>query len=578
MLDLTGYYKMDWPCNKVGLVLLSAFSICIIFASTVASENHHSVYFVQANDKSLPCPADFEPKYCHSLDFYVQNDSFQSNCTFIFMSGTHKLSHEITVYGHRGLSLIGNESVEIVCTNYSAGFAFFDTTDLQMEHLNIHNCGIHKSDYAPLAGTVIIRNSLDTFLDSLVITNTSGYGLITINTRGVLSITNSSFAYNKNDSLFEGGNTKIIFSSCNEYVHSRFVHIKNTNFLFGSEYYEEILTVGCGGLTIVIGCFNVKVHIEDSVSRYNYGHFGANIYMLLVALTNNSVVMSNVTSSYGVASRGAGLFIELDKGIRTNDPYSCDRQKWTAKENLLINITSLRIMKNWGLGAFNIEDRTYHTTDCVTQYAIIKDSGFFDNDSGLSYYSGTAVRFGYVPSRNVYNVFNLIGTTFKNCSFQGNAGSSIIIICVASVLYFEMVKNVTFVNCSIGNNSISGIQAFSSNIHFRGNITILGNTAYYGAGLQLMQNSFMYLSPGTHIHFFNNSANSVGGAIVSDFDSQVPTICPCFFQLDVSDDTNNYYSADSIKVTFHNNTAVFAGSAIFGGRVTNCLPVRAGEN
>ena len=575
----TSFCKMDWPCS---FILCSALLICTIYVSTVAtvaSENYHGVYFVQANDKSLPCPVDIEPEYCRTLNFYTQNGSFQSNRTFIFMSGTHKLSHEVIVNGVQGLSLIGNGSVQIVCTNYSAGFAFFDATDLQMRCLNIHKCGIHKNEYSPLAGTVIIKNSLNASLDSLVITNTSGYGLLTINTRGVLSITNSSFAYNKYNSHFEGGNTKIVFSDCDTFVYARFVYIKNTQFLFGSEYYRELESVGCGGLTLVMGCFNVKVYIEDSVSSYNHGFFGANIYIIFQVLTNNSVCMSNVTSSYGAADRGASLYIELVDGIGVNDPYSCDRQKWSAKENLLINITSLRIKNNQGLGAFNIEDRTYRRTDCVTQYAIIKDSSFFDNDSGATYLAGTAVRFGYVPLTNMYNQFNLIATTFENCSFQKNTGHtySSTLVREPSVLYFEMVKNVTLVNCSVGNNSITGIQAYSSNIHFKGNTAIFGNFAAYGAGLLLMQNSFMFLSPGTHIHFFNNSAKHVGGAIVSDFDLQVPTVCPCFFQLDHSDDINNYNS-NSIKVTFHNNTAGLAGSAIFGGRVNECLSYRGSGN
>ena len=355
-------------------------------------------------------------------------------------------------------------------------------------------------------------------------------------------------------------------------MYPRFIYIKNTQFLLGSEYYGELESVGCGGLTIVMGCFNVKVHIEDSISSYNHGFFGANIYIYFQVLTNNSLVMRNMTSSYGAASRGAGLYIKLIDSIGENDPYSCDRQKWSAKENLLVNITSLRIIKNQGIGAFNIEDGTYRRTDCVTQYAIIKDSSFFDNNSGNidTFWSGTAVRFGYVFILGYYNAFKLIAATFENCGFQRNVGSSDTYTREASVLYFEMVKNVTLVNCFVGNNSMSGIQAYSSNVHFKGNTTIFGNTAYYGAGLLLMQNSFMFLSPGTHIHFSNNSAKTVGGAIVSDFDLQVPTVCPCFFQLDHSDEINDYNS-DSIMVTFHNNTAGLAGSAIFGGRVTECL-------
>ena len=194
MLAIRELHKCIWLVAAYACV---TYSVTISpTASTVFSEANDCVYYVyvQENNGSSSCPADTKPEFCHTLDFYAQNNGFQSNRTFIFKSGTHKLSREVIVNGVQGLSLIGNGSVQIFCTNYSAGFAFFNATDLQMRRLNIHKCGIHKNEYSPLAGTVIIKNSLNASLDSLVITNTSGYGLLIINTRGVLSITNSSFA------------------------------------------------------------------------------------------------------------------------------------------------------------------------------------------------------------------------------------------------------------------------------------------------------------------------------------------------------------------------------------------------
>ena len=564
----------------LALVLYTIFSGCISDTSATVKEINYATYFVQASDQNSSCPVDVE--HCHTLDFYAQNNSFKSNRTFIFMSGTHKLTYEIIVNGVDRLSLNsnGNESVQIICTNYSAGFAFFDATNLQIRNLKIHKCGIHRDDYSPIAGAVIIKNSLNASLKSLVITNTSGFGLTTINTRGVLSVTNSTFAYNKNDSHYEGGNTRIVFSACDDFSDPRYVFIKNSQFLFGNEYYRDLETVGCGGLTLVMACFNVKVHIDDSVFDYNVGYFGANIYIVFKVVTNNSVAMSNVTSCHGTGNRGPGLYIELVDTIGLMDPYSCDRRKWTAKENVLIDITGFCAHMNYGGGTFNIEDRTYRITDCVTQYAVVRNSNISDNS--YTNWPGTAVHFGYVPIYYTYNMFKLIATTFDNCGFHRNSGyntpSEKQVTRVSSALYFEMVTNVTIINCSIGNNSVTGIQAFSSNIYFKGNTTIFGNTGYFGAGLLLMQNSFMFLSPDTHITFFNNSAKTVGGALLSDFDLQMPTVCPCFFQLDIfgSSSVNNSI-LNSIKVTFHNNTAGLAGSAIFGGRVTGCLSFRSGR-
>lgn len=560
----------------LALLIIYVFIPSIHPASTVIDEASSSgTYYVRTEDTNSSCPVTNDATHCQTLGYYAENKSFENNRTFVFLSGTHTLTQEVIVEGKERLSLLGTQKVcRIICTDSSAGFAFFDTVHLQISNLEFHKCSIQKQGNNGVAAALIIKNSFNTFLDGLVVTNTSGgSGLRTFNTRGILSITNSLFAYNMYDSHWEGGNVKIFFSACDDSTEPMYVLIKNAQFLYGSEYYRVIETIGGGGLTIVFSCYNVKVHIEDSVLNYNLGYFGANLDLIFTLFTNNSVTMNNVTSCYGYSesSRGAGLFINILENIGYMDEFSCDRQKHIAEENILLNFTRLLIHGNNGSG-FNMEDRSYPNTDCVAQYAFIKDSVFSGN-TGPMWWGGTAVRFAFIPTSHILAPFSLIFTTFKNCSFHGHHTTGQRFYDV-SVLYFELVKKVTIEDCSIGNNSMTGIQAYTSNIHFKGSTIIFENTNSYGAGLLLLQNSFMFLSEGTHIDFYNNHALTVGGALFTDFDFQTPTECPCFYQLDISGDHDNDGVVNSIKVYFHNNTAGFAGSAIFGGVVSGCLPYR----
>ena len=93
-------------------------------------------------------------------------------------------------------------------------------------------------------------------------------------------------------------------------------------------------------------------------------------------------------------------------------------------------------------------------------------------------------------------------------------------------------------------------------------------TNVYGGGLTLLDNSFMYLRPNTHIMFFHNHATYAGGAIYVQSDKYDTYNPNCFYQFDV---VNQTISELNIQILFANNTASFAGSALYGGFVDFCF-------
>jgi len=99
-----------------------------------------------------------------------------------------------------------------------------------------------------------------------------------------------------------------------------------------------------------------------------------------------------------------------------------------------------------------------------------------------------------------------------------------------------------------------------------GNITFRNNTAAYGGGLKLVDNSIMYLRPNTHITFSHNHATYSGGAIFVKSDAFSGS-GRCFYLIDGMNTANpiNFDPAKlNIQIRFENNTANIAGSALYG--------------
>ena len=86
------------------------------------------------------------------------------------------------------------------------------------------------------------------------------------------------------------------------------------------------------------------------------------------------------------------------------------------------------------------------------------------------------------------------------------------------------------------------------------------NSAFAGGGIQLLDSSYMYFQPHTHILFARNHAEEVGGAIYIGSKSQVCLLDPCFFYAS---------SPSTIQIEFLNNTADYAGSSLYGP-VSSC--------
>ena len=134
-----------------------------------------------------------------------------------------------------------------------------------------------------------------------------------------------------------------------------------------------------------------------------------------------------------------------------------------------------------------------------------------------------------------------------------------------------------------------GIYASRSTFHLTDNTTIISNnSAMDGGGVLLSGDSKLYQPPGIAVHLISNSAKRTGGAIKVEESSPL-TYCittegnvdasnsECFFQIQTNVvPLHSFYQFKAfiallnVTMYFDNNSAVEAGTDLYGGSVDNC--------
>ena len=166
---------------------------------------------------------------CMELKDCIKNASqcIQSNTTFIFMPGIHRIDVEtlflfqnvdtvqligsdgfilrtiaekVKKYGFDPYSLDGyitylESSTKIVCDQSQSAFLFVNITNLKIANLTIVNCGLHSS-MTNVPASVHMVNVSNLLMAQVSIQNSTGYGLWGMNVLGHSQLIQSSFIGN----------------------------------------------------------------------------------------------------------------------------------------------------------------------------------------------------------------------------------------------------------------------------------------------------------------------------------------------------------------------------------------------
>ena len=598
------------------------FILCQV-TTTVAAFRH--VYYVQTTTKggillpSMQCPGN----PCHPLTYYLQRSDqfFRSDSVFYFMSGVHLfqidrrlIDNSVMISDVQNLALIGSSyvtrrptSVEtshftvveptthLVCNSYNpAALVIINVANLKIANIALSGCGralrngiwdsamngLLKSFFPPMdlrpRAAIFMSKVRSIEIKSILVQNSTGYGLLGINILGSSRIHNSAFLHNNNHATDAGGNALIVYISSENCDKNRLLErkelqalsITSTQFMLGlgngippnGYLYDEVDGfIGGGGLTIMVtpADFMIRVDIQDTVTVSNSALFkadGINLWIIIHGKANSIIHIHNLTSISGRQSNVTSL------GGSNSVGFSSVKFPHTGCEmdNHPRNLLQLRN------SFFSHNSVALYISLQVVRNSIILDllnCSFSDNEAHIQY---TAFNFKQQNSliRGMIPIFSL-----NNCNFTRSK------IKTESII-FQSADFAIINNCQFFDNHGTAIAAFDSHLYLGGNITFRNNTGYNGGALALWSNSYVHLlaNSDTTLTFINNHAIRSGGAVyINSRAEQQLAMVPCIFQIYLS-------NLSSIRITAVNNTAGVSGSFMYGGLTGSCKSTLNNEN
>ena len=274
---------------------------------------------------------------------------------------------------------------------------------------------------------------------------------------------------------------------------------------------------------------------------------------------------------------GGGLYLNLHSILSTVLPSNLPQ----SLQNVSDYICIMRTQFNGNVATFGggtmitgKQKSTMHKYSNVVKQTIVKfiNCTYYNNSAS----KGSALGYGSLRGIQPISINYFYSVIFENVSVTNNNKYMPYFDseCSFKAVYLNGIKNATFINSHFHDNPIGAIQIYNSYLFLGGSITFRNNTSHEGAGIELCTDSFIYIKENTHIQFIDNHALRAGGAIyVKESECSIggEGDTECFFNLDPF--YNRYTSNLTARISFVNNTAVNAGSGLYGGDVDNCFPL-----
>ena len=394
-MPFTGRYNLS---TMSAFLLLAVLNTVVILRGCFAKQ----VYYVTPSSDTA-CPSTASSARCQTLMHYVSRSQhyFQSDTTFYFLSGTHWLTAEepLTILAINRLQMIGDSqlvpssqsfismepSAVISCNSNGGGFVFGIVESLLIANLSFVHCGTNISKvvdlfpYIPqqyylqkivIALAFFLVEDLD--LSGVLVQNSTGYGLGTLNLLGNSSITDSAFVFNKGNTFHPGGNAMVYFmlneQQCSlipDKIAEVNLAITSSKFMYGSTpEFPTLLPVPLG-LNIVLyqQCSHVTIQINNSILSGNQKDekvvtlYGANLAISVIHPSGNSGYHDIVIAN----SRIEGGRAVISGGISLSAYASWNQSTWPPEVSCTVNhtdqassvhILNTEIVRNAAIDAF----------------------------------------------------------------------------------------------------------------------------------------------------------------------------------------------------------------------------------
>ena len=457
----------------------------------------------------------------------------------------------------------------------------------------------------------------------LNISHSKGMGLLGVNIFGVSSIQQAVFVNNT-------PNCAIVFLDSYSPMETPVLYITNSSFMFGTVNYANSKFAAGFSIIAIQTTYHVNIYIRNVTAYGNTGYvlYGSillwinckvaiqvtrvsctegNPYGLTLKVEGDSTncsseVIFHMSHSYfGRNTVGASLYFN-------SIPYSiCVKLENITVENhinrslqVLMNPSSVLVMENininHNMGAVVIS--SFGSEKAVVEF--YGSNTFGDNNCTDSAYSPLHLMECYVVfygnTTFLRNKGRYGGAVYaehaeinfqENVMFLGNRGEygGALMLSEEASVFVGQFSEVSFernhVQKSGGAVYARGSQIF---IFLGQKLSFVENKGYDGGAMTLAGDSTIYLQANSSIIFIRNHAYHYGGAIyyVDDYTEDYKPAEPtsgCFYGILSAEILAKYASLTYIynyikivnfSIEFYNNTAQFAGTAIYGGSVDFC--------
>ena len=341
--------------------------------------------------------------------------------------------------------------------------------------------------------------------------------------------------------------------------------------------------------------YRIELKAVDVRGNQAEGRFSS-VYVSIITADNLPVhflVVDNCTFQSGVAAEAGGVGISLNHTTK-----QAVKSSTILHQNAVILISNSWFINNTGGGALVLKVRVdiglgiYNSLKGIIskiQSINIQNCTFTNNSGGASslfiaifddsfLYSPTLFQVNILLEnvffhndhfpRNIkttefedeYSIFIYNGNILPQPQRQHTTG--------LNVIHLYNAQNVMFSNCKFSNHQMTPIVAEKSKIYFSGSLMFFNNTGVNGGAIALYA-SFLLPKPHTKMYFYNNHAQTTGGALYVK-ELGVPhgfISIKCFLQPVVL-----YRSLNTdIVAYFVNNTAEVAGDVLYGGYQEKCI-------
>lgn len=617
--------------NDHSLFFLTVVTVATFAATVVNGSNASSLTIILCANQNKSSSAVDQPAClthdgvgcCESLNYLINQ---LSSCLYAPLATANKVTVIVRVesdielngtlfitnfcnISQWGFQLIGSDVYPTIkCPAFGMGFHFRDIQNLRIAHLELSKCGFMQyynqdkfSDQFELHAALYLVHCNNVGIENVIISKSQGTGAILLNTRGEVTIANSTFVRNEpavGQSPAAKGGGGLYIELGNQAV---------------NQSKSQLSTMG---KYVIQNCFFVKNNATSTInirspflpkSRFDPSskHSGKGGGIFISIHDNNNrhrLKISNCTFDKNTALSGGGIFVQFSS---------------SPKNNTVI-IDNSHFLKNKcqyaGGGAvagyaFDKDTENDISTAAYNNIAFL-NSLFEDN---FSQGSGGGIHLFSTQSNSLSIITNTIA--IHNCTLRSNQAYIASALAIAPEVHHKgllpkpvlsrctftsnYISNKTLVNSSAFNASLNGLATIfvsdfqikvEGSTHFFNNsgtalwlssaemevvsgasLNFTDNSGTYGGAVGLFGESSIHICDKTRLYFVNNTAKLRGGAMSVESINylheygMVPYNYYCFIQYNGNStkfDRDVVFYFDGNKALSGNGNVLFSASVL----------------